>query len=88
MLNLLTYMATNNPSLNDGDSETAPLLGSEQGRERMERERELVSRAKPGPARESRREQEASRLAYCIFFLHGIGHLLPWNFFTTAQQVR
>ena len=31
---------------------------------------------------------DTCRLAYCIFFLHGIGHLLPWNFFITAQQVR
>lgn len=27
-------------------------------------------------------------LAYLIFFLHGVGHLLPWNFFITAQLVR
>ncbi len=24
---------------------------------------------------------------YMIFFLHGIGHLLPWNFFITANLV-
>jgi len=24
---------------------------------------------------------------YLIFFLHGIGHLLPWNFFITAHLV-
>jgi equilibrative nucleoside transporter 1/2/3 len=28
---------------------------------------------------------DTCRLAYCIFFLHGVGHLLPWNFFITAQ---
>ena len=27
---------------------------------------------------------DTCRLAYCIFFLHGVGHLLPWNFFITA----
>ena len=27
------------------------------------------------------------QLAYVIFFLHGLGHLLPWNFFITAQPV-
>ena len=31
---------------------------------------------------------DTCRLAYCIFFLHGVGHLLPWNFFITAQLVR
>ncbi len=25
---------------------------------------------------------------YIIFFIHGIGHLLPWNFFITANLVR
>lgn len=27
-------------------------------------------------------------IAYFIFFLHGIGHLAPWNFFITATAVR
>lgn len=31
--------------------------------------------------------EDRCRLAYVIFFLHGIGHLLPWNFFITAQPV-
>ena len=26
-------------------------------------------------------------VAYFIFFLHGIGHLAPWNFFITATAV-
>ena len=26
-------------------------------------------------------------LAYVILYLHGIGHLLPWNFFITAYPV-
>jgi equilibrative nucleoside transporter 1/2/3 len=30
--------------------------------------------------------RDTCRLAYCFFFLHGVGHLLPWNFFITAQQ--
>ena len=84
-------MNSDNPSLNvnAGDGERAPLLGSGQERERIEREKELFSRARLGPARGTEREQERSRLAYyCIFFLHGVGHLLPWNFFTTAQLVR
>lgn len=31
--------------------------------------------------------EDRCRLAYVIFFVHGIGHLLPWNFFITAQPV-
>lgn len=31
--------------------------------------------------------EDRCQLAYVIFFLHGIGHLLPWNFFITAQPV-
>jgi hypothetical protein len=26
-------------------------------------------------------------LTYFILFLHGIGHLLPWNMFITAHEV-
>jgi hypothetical protein len=26
-------------------------------------------------------------LTYMIFYLHGIGNILPWNFFITATQV-
>ena len=26
-------------------------------------------------------------LTYVIFYLHGIGNILPWNFFITATQV-
>lgn len=25
---------------------------------------------------------------YLIFYIHGIGHLLPWNFFITAKSVK
>lgn len=31
--------------------------------------------------------KDSCHLAYIIFYLHGIGHLLPWNFFITATQV-
>ena len=27
-------------------------------------------------------------LTYMIFYLHGIGNILPWNFFITAKEVR
>ena len=30
---------------------------------------------------------DTCHLAYIIFYLHGVGHLLPWNFFITATQV-
>jgi equilibrative nucleoside transporter 1/2/3 len=46
-------------------------------KDRSEREPLLGARA-GSPA-------DTCRLAYCIFFLHGVGHLLPWNFFITAQ---
>ena len=26
-------------------------------------------------------------LTYIILYLHGVGHLLPWNFFITAHEV-
>jgi hypothetical protein len=32
--------------------------------------------------------KDTCHLTYIIFYLHGIGHLLPWNFFITATQVR
>ena len=31
--------------------------------------------------------KDTCHLTYIIFYLHGIGHLLPWNFFITATQV-
>ena len=42
-------------------------------------EKELLLRKPP---------RDTCWLAYMIFFLHGIGHLLPWNFFITAKQVK
>ena len=32
--------------------------------------------------------KDTCHLAYIIFYLHGIGHLLPWNFFITATLVK
>ena len=48
-------------------------------RDRSERE-SLLGRRPSAPS-------DTCRLAYCVFFLHGVGHLLPWNFFITAQLV-
>ena len=31
--------------------------------------------------------KDACHFTYMIFYLHGIGHLLPWNFFITATEV-
>ena len=31
--------------------------------------------------------KDTFNLTYIIFYLHGIGHLLPWNFFITATDV-
>ena len=35
----------------------------------------------------SEEPKDTCLLTYIIFYLHGIGHLLPWNFFITATQV-
>ena len=39
----------------------------------------LLSRKDPPP--------DTCHLAYIILYLHGVGHLLPWNFFITAYPV-
>lgn len=31
--------------------------------------------------------KDTCHLTYLIFYLHGVGHLLPWNFFITATLV-
>ena len=31
--------------------------------------------------------KDTCHLTYMIFYLHGIGNILPWNFFITATQV-
>ena len=51
-------------------------------KDRVDDERKsLLARARLAP-------KDVCQLAYVVFFLHGIGHLLPWNFFITAQQVK
>ena len=31
--------------------------------------------------------KDTCHLTYMIFYLHGIGNILPWNFFITAKEV-
>ena len=50
------------------------LLGSEEER------RPLLLTQGPPPA-------DTCLLAYIILYLQGVGHLLPWNFFITANKV-
>ena len=46
----------------------------------------LLSEANAGRSFES--PKDTFRLTYIIFYLHGIGNILPWNFFITATQVQ
>ncbi len=39
------------------------------------------------PPAKSEPPPDRCMFTYMIFFLHGIGHLLPWNFFITANMV-
>ena len=36
---------------------------------------------------EIKEPKDTCHLTYMIFYLHGIGNILPWNFFITATQV-
>ena len=39
------------------------------------------------PIRNRQPPSDLCHATYFIFFLMGVGHLLPWNFFITAQNV-